>query len=525
MNRDDPPLEPKSTKGFTKDTHFEAVTEVEPASSSVPDKKWDGATKEPSKEAKTTADSAEPEDSAKKPKGLSGTRLVAVLAGVAVVALLAGIVLMRFIVSPAEVAARSEAPEAGPVTAVIEEKEIVNEVRIRGTINYADSVEVKLDTSSADGRPIVTGQVPEVGALLNAGNVALEVTGRPVLVLPGKLPAYRSLEIGMSGPDVTQLKQALASMGYDPGDLNSNYFEWQTSEAVGALYSAAGYTPSNGGKQAKADLQAAESSRRDAQRAVTAAEKANTEAYNAGQPTDETWQALQDAIELRDSADAALDEAQNAVQPRLPAGEVLFLESLPRRVDEVFVQRGGEVTTSAVMMVSGAELTIEGSANAKQAADLGPGDKAFYKSPSGAEMEATIKEIKSASDSSGAGTGKDGSDGSDGSGGDGSGDSRSKIIMDPGELTAEQVTELRGKNVMVAIPIAASDGAVLAVPIAALSASANGSDMVELLEPTKTDPFHTEMIPVKTLLSADGTVGIQSDDARIKSGARVVVGR
>src|SRR5690606_20482639 len=66
---------------------------------------------EPDTEAPATAEERRP--------GWSGTRLVALIAAVAVVSLLIGVAVMQFIVSPAELAARTAAPEPGPVTAPI----------------------------------------------------------------------------------------------------------------------------------------------------------------------------------------------------------------------------------------------------------------------------------------------------------------------------------------------------------------------------------------------------------------------
>ena len=60
---------------------------------------------------------------------------------------------------------------------------------VRGEIAYADAVEVRVDTSTLSGPAVVTGQVPDEGTELSALSVALEIAGRPVIVLPGDLPA------------------------------------------------------------------------------------------------------------------------------------------------------------------------------------------------------------------------------------------------------------------------------------------------------------------------------------------------
>ncbi|MEB0161123.1 hypothetical protein, partial [Pseudomonas sp. AH2 (2023)] len=82
--------------------------------------------------------------------------------------------------------------------------------------------DVTIDTSGLGGAAVVTGNVPEVGAMLDPLSVGLTVSGRPVIVLPGELPAYRSLAFGMSGPDVVQFKQAMAAVGIDAGDPASD---------------------------------------------------------------------------------------------------------------------------------------------------------------------------------------------------------------------------------------------------------------------------------------------------------------
>ncbi|MDA0629620.1 hypothetical protein PCS76_22680, partial [Acinetobacter baumannii] len=93
------------------------------------------------------------------------------------------------------------------------------------------------------GTPVVTGQVPEVGAIVDAGSVLLEITDRPVILLPGELPVYRTMRAGVSGADVLQLKQALASLGIDPGDVNSELYDAATAAAVAQLFTRSGYAP------------------------------------------------------------------------------------------------------------------------------------------------------------------------------------------------------------------------------------------------------------------------------------------
>lgn len=454
--------------------------------------------------------SPEAEPGTKNKKGWTGTRLVALIAGVAVASMLLGVVVMQFVVSPATLAARTAPPEPGPVTAPIEERVIENTVIIRGDVSYADSVEVQLDGAGGEGRPVITGHVPQVGALLDAGAVALEVSGRPVIVLPGELPAYRSLSIGMRGPDVTQLKQALNSLGYASGDLGSDIFEWDTAAGLGALYEQLGYTPANGGEDAQQMLRSAERGVRDANVSVAQAQAMLDEAKKSGAPnTIGEEAALTSAWEALNDAQVALGEAQAGVLATLPAGEVLFLEGLPRRVDTVSVKRG-DMLANSPMSVSGATLTISGSVSQQDASLLSEGLKAFFPGPDGTELSATVQSVTAPSGGSG---------GSDGG-------SRHTVELVPDDLTSEQIELLRGSNVRLSIPVATTEGEVIAVPIAALSSDSTGGNRVELLIDVKDGPnAETETIDVETGLAADGFVEIRSNDPRITAGAKVVVGR
>lgn len=56
--------------------------------------------------------------------------------------------------------------------------------------------------------------LPEVGAVLDRGQQVARVDDRPVVLLHGGMPLYRALEPGLRGPDVRQLKDNLAALGY-----------------------------------------------------------------------------------------------------------------------------------------------------------------------------------------------------------------------------------------------------------------------------------------------------------------------
>ncbi|WP_243854759.1 peptidoglycan-binding protein [Canibacter zhoujuaniae] len=444
----------------------------------------------------TTDEDASTEPTTKSKKGLSGSKLVAVIAAVALASLLAGVLIMQFIVSPAELAARKEAPEAGPISAPIELRKIENKIITRGEISFADAVAVELDTAGSEERPIITGNLPKVGDLLEAGTLALEVAGRPVVVLPGELPAYRTLKVGMQGPDVLQLKQALASLGYGVGDVTSNLFDAATSEAVAALYRDLGYKAPDGGLEGRKTI-------RDLERQ-----------YSEAQDVEPVDQGL-----LRD-IEEQYRLAVEANMVYLPASEVLYLTDLPRRVDELRVKRG-DVLSGSPMSVSGATLSITGTVSKQDAESITVGSTATFVHR-GKDYTATVKEVRRGSANT---ENKD--EGSEGDKNSNSGDSsgRYQVVLEPQGLSAEDVTELRGNNVRVTIPIAATESEVLAVPVAAVTAGSGGEDRIELLISKDKGGMETALVEVTTGLAAEGFVEISSTDKRVKEGAKVVVGR
>ncbi len=491
---------------------------------------------------------------------LTGHRLVWFVAGVAVLSLVAGILVSRLVVSPAQAAADAEPPQAGPITVPVERRALDNDVTLRADATYDDAVSVKIETGDLGGPAVVTGQVPEVGAELVAAGVALEVAGRPVVVLPGELPAYRSLRIGVSGPDVLQLKAALAAVGIDPGRADSDLYDAATATAVEKLYAQVGYPAPAAEEEAafavssaregvraaedalegaRAALAAAQTGATDVEKlqadnTVRAAERALATAQSEGGDVagaeDELRLAQAQRAELdrprqtsaesagvesarRQLADAqkALEDARTQTLTALPASEVLFLAGLPRRVDEVQVERGSTIE-GPVMSVSGATLVLEASAAASDAELLEVGAAATVALPDDTEAAATVTAVEPASASKGGEQG----DGESTAG-------RFTVSLAPDALTPEQVTALQGQNVRIRVPVSSTGGEVLAVPLAAVTAGPGGESRVEVRRGSG-DEATTELVDVETGLAADGFVEIVSADGDLDEGDLVVVG-
>ena len=476
-------------------------------------------------------------------------------AGVAVLAMVAGLVLGRFVVAPDPAGVAPPAP--GLVTVPVAFGPLSNDVTIRGEVGYADSVEVTVDTSAISGSPVVTGQVPEVGAELGALSVALEIAGRPVIVLPGELPAYRTLRVGVSGPDVVQFKEAVRTVGLDAGDPASPVFDETAAAAVSELYAQAGYAAPAAEEGAAEGVRAAQDTVSAAEQALTAAQaelatalagasavevqtaenavagaRRELEAALASTPEDAvTIGALRDALtlaelqrqEVRSPPDAAvqrtqvgtaqdqlaeardqLGTAQQAALPALPAGEVLYLTQLPRRVDAIDVRRGA-VLDKAAMTVSGATLALTGTVAAADARLLSAGMTASFELPDGAEHPAAIREVTAGAED----------------------EARWSVQLEPAPLSPEQVTGLQGANVRVSIPVGATQGDVLSVPLAALSAGPGGESRVDVVDgdPRDGERAESHLVVVETGLAADGAVEVRPVEGELAEGDLVVTGR
>jgi multidrug efflux pump subunit AcrA (membrane-fusion protein) len=76
--------------------------------------------------------------------------------------------------------------------------------------------------------------LPAVGDVVRRGERLYALSGEPVLLMYGAVPAYRALREGVAeGRDVEQLERNLAALGYEPGTVDED-FTWETAAAVRA---------------------------------------------------------------------------------------------------------------------------------------------------------------------------------------------------------------------------------------------------------------------------------------------------
>jgi len=563
------------------------------------------------------------------------TTVLALVLAAVVVAGAGGWFAGKSIKSPAQVAAEAEPPEPSRITVPVETRTISSDIIIRGDVRFDLPATVTLSDPPAvlGGAAIVT-LAPEENTDLEEGGLALEVSGRPILVLEGDLPMFRTMRPGDEGDDVLQLEEGLARVGIDPGPVDG-VFDAATGTGIEAWYRSHGYLPVGPSDEEQTELEAAEDGVAAAREGVTAANQALT---FAKQPLPQSQvlqmeasvraaeRALQERKDLAASADAAatavvgdatqdlataeaarvladqrLAQAQAGIHPdtglpptgeelaqlvqeaadataavtaaqaavdqatadqnqtkrqgeamvadatdqlaiakaqlaemiappdtsaeratladankRLadaqadlanlqartgntaPRSEILFLKSLPVRIDRVFVERG-DVLSGDVMQVTGSRLAIDTALAVADAQLVDVGDVV--------DIEETFMDVST--------TGKVSF----------KADRAGTNDVDPQKvyleiLADEDIRELNGMNVKLTIPVETTGGEVMAVPLAALSAAADGTARVQV----EHDDRSTTFVEVTAGLSAGGYVHVTPINGELHAGDRVVVG-
>jgi len=108
---------------------------------------------------------------------------------------------------------------------------------VAGTLSYQGQFSA---VSELD--PGVLTALPAPGDVIRRGQPLFAVSGQPVTLLYGGVPAWRTFSAGMSpGPDVRELQRNLAALGFDPGSADGE-FGWSTQLAVERWQQARGMT-------------------------------------------------------------------------------------------------------------------------------------------------------------------------------------------------------------------------------------------------------------------------------------------
>jgi hypothetical protein len=124
--------------------------------------------------------------------------------------------------------ATATGPAATASTATVQKGELSAAVSQAGTLTYRARPDGSPFSAINHARGTYT-ELPEVGDEVDCGGVLYRVDDKPVLLLCGTVPAYRTLHVGDAGQDVRQLNRNLHVPG--AGDA----FTTKTEKALEAL--------------------------------------------------------------------------------------------------------------------------------------------------------------------------------------------------------------------------------------------------------------------------------------------------
>ena len=117
-------------------------------------------------------------------------------------------------------------------TVAIQKGDLAKKEEYNGTLRQTDS---KVLNSPMSG---VVTYVPKEGTIINFGEVLFAVDNKPVILVEGATPFYRTLDLNSdAGPDVLQLEEALVFLGYATEDfVPDEIFDETTSNMLNTLY-------------------------------------------------------------------------------------------------------------------------------------------------------------------------------------------------------------------------------------------------------------------------------------------------
>lgn len=408
--------------------------------------------------------------------------------------------------SPEQVAAEAGAPERDVLTAPVERRKVTDTLVTRGTVSASQTTDITPTVSAGEnaGRPVVTKVMVQPRKTFQAGRVLVEVAGRPLFALKGALPVYRDLKPGSHGDDVKQLQRALRALGHGGNTDASGFYGPGTKAAVEDFYASVGYDPvladGAGGNSVATAREQVKTAQRALADLLAASEK-------------DTRQISYAREDLAD-AKTSLTEAEAVSGPMVPASEVVFLNDFPARVDTLTAKVGG-IVSEKLMTVSAGQLIVNGSLTVNEKDLVRPGQKVkILSETTGSQAEGTVTSV--AASPSVEEEADDGKSALDGGG--------YAVVAQPDKPLP---AELIGQDVRLTIEAASSAGQVLVIPVSAISASADATTTVTVLEgdgrlrrvevrPGMTGDGYAEITPLRrgALVVGDKVVvGVASSDS------------
>ncbi len=142
-------------------------------------------------------------------------RITAVAGGVALITAATAVAAAGFGGTSNQPAAATDAP---PATTPVTRMTLTQTVRVNGTLGYGSQV-----TVTGHGHGTLTW-LPATGTAVQRGQSVYRADNLPVPLWYGALPLYRTLRSGVdNGPDVKEVEQNLAALGYTGFTVDEQY--------------------------------------------------------------------------------------------------------------------------------------------------------------------------------------------------------------------------------------------------------------------------------------------------------------
>ncbi|MGW0886030.1 peptidoglycan-binding protein [Streptomyces sp. NPDC002671] len=119
-----------------------------------------------------------------------------------------------------------KAEETAIATAPVTRGDVVETESVDGKLTYVDERTIP---ATADG---VVTWIPLAGTTITRGKPLFKVDNKPVTLMYGSLPLYRTLKQGVEGADVQELESNLKALGYGDSLSVDKDFTSATAEAV-----------------------------------------------------------------------------------------------------------------------------------------------------------------------------------------------------------------------------------------------------------------------------------------------------
>ena len=418
------------------------------------------------------------------------------VAGGAALLAIGGLVGSSLVKSPQQVAADTAAPPPTVTTAKVVSQILTSSVQMRGVVYPGTQYDVypsapESDTagsgagSGAGGSPAGGGSAGPVyvsrldvaaGRTISNGEKLAEIDGEPLFALSGRVPAWRDMTPGESGPDVAELQKSLASLGYYTGGDTAGFFGPATQDAVSLYYEHLGYTAPATGGMPMTDV------------IFLPSLPAKVIAVNGAQGQ----QPGQPFLELAARGSLAL----TGELPPAYAGQVKTGLKVQIFDEVTGIHATGtvaDVGTATTITPVGAIVNVGGGSTSVGSAG-----------PTGAG-------------STGAGSAGTSGSGSSGSGTNPGGTPFIPLTVNPSKPLP---AALNGENVLVTVETGRTEGPVLTVPVAAIVTTGSGTSYVTVVG---ADSKQTQ-VPVTPGISENGYVQVTPVRAgQLASGDRVVV--